>query len=86
MKLKKGFITHRMDGEQIMVAADSKLFSGFVRSNSTAAFIVDRLKEETTEEAITDAMLQQYDAPREVIAKDVARILDELRRIGALDE
>ncbi len=85
MKLKETFITHEMDGEQIMVAVGGG-FSGMVRSNATAAFIVDCLKNDTTQEAIVDAMCAEYDAPRDVIAGDVEKILAQLRSIGALDE
>lgn len=86
MKLKDGFITHESDGEQIMVAAGEVRFSGMVRSNKTAAFIVDCLKTETTAEQIVEKLVTAYDAPKEVIEKDVQRILDSLRSIGALDE
>ena len=85
MKLKANFFTQEMDGEQIMVAAGGG-FAGMVRSNATAAFIVDCLKNETTREAVLDAMGQKYDAPREVMAADVDMVLGNLRRIGALDE
>ena len=86
MKLKQGFITHNMGGEQVMVGTGAVSFSGLVRSNETAAFIVDRLKKETTKEEIVDAMLREYDAPREIIERDVEKILQTLRSIGALDE
>lgn len=86
MKLKEGFITHETDGEQIMVAAGDVGFAGLVRSNRTAAFIVDCLKTPTTPEQIVNAMTEQFDAPEKVIAADVERILDKLRSIGALDE
>lgn len=86
MKLKEGFITHETDGEQIMVGAGQVHFSGLVRSNRTAAFIVDCLKRETTAAQITDAMAAKYDAPKTVIAADVEKILAQLRSIGALDE
>lgn len=86
MKLKTGFITYESNGEQIMVAADSKIFGGLARSNQTAAFIVDCLKEECSEEALLDAMEERYDAPREQMEKDLAVILNKLRTIGALDE
>ena len=59
-------------------------FHGLVRSNETAAFIVNCLKKETTEEAIVEAMLEQYDAPRETVARDVHRVVEQLRQIGAL--
>lgn len=86
MKLKDGFITHESDGEQIMVATGSLSFAGLVRSNQTAAFIVDCLKTETTSQQIVEAMVERYDAPRAVIEKDVERILGQLRSIGAIDE
>ena len=85
MKLKESFITQEMDGEQIMVAAGGG-FAGMVRSNATAAFIVDCLKAETTKETILDAMEKKYDAPRDFMAADVDMVLGNLRRIGALDE
>ena len=86
MKLKTGFITHQVGKEQMMVAAGpaAKVFHGLVRSNETAAFIVNCLKKETTEEAIVDAMLEQYEASRETVAADVHRVVEKLREIGAL--
>lgn len=86
MKLKDGFVTHDMGGEQIMVSTGSTAFSGLVRSNGTAAFIVDCLKEETTKEQIVAKMLEKYDAPEAVISADVDKILEKLRSIKALDE
>ncbi|MDO5144041.1 MAG: PqqD family protein [bacterium] len=85
MKLKANFITQVMDGEQIMVATGGS-FAGMVRSNATAAFIVDCLKTGTTREGILDAMCARYDAPRSVMAEDVDMVLGKLRGIGALDE
>ena len=86
MKLKNGFITHEVGEQQVMVAAGDINFNGLVRSNETAAFIVDSLKKETTKGAIVDAMTEKYDAPREVVERDVEAILDKLRSIEALDE
>lgn len=85
MKLRKEFITQNMGGEQIMVATGGK-FSGMVRSNATAAYIVDLLKEETSKEEILEKMLAQYDAPRSVIEPDVDKVIGTLRSIGALEE
>lgn len=85
MKLKDTFVTQEMDGEQVMVEADGG-FAGMVRSNATAAFIIDQLKTETTKEAILDAMCKKYDAPpRAVMAEDVDMVLANLKKIGALD-
>jgi len=86
MKLNSGFVTHEMGEEQIMVATGGANFAGLVRSNPSAAFIVDCLKEETTREAIIAKMLEKYDASEAVLAADVDKILAKLRSINALDE
>lgn len=85
MKLKENFVTQEIDGEQIMVAAGGG-FSGMVRSNATAAFIVDCLKQPTTPKDILAAMSAVYDAPPEQMAADIDKVVQQLRRIGALDE
>jgi hypothetical protein len=86
MKLKEGFMTHESMGEQIMVATGKNSFSGLVRSNRTAAFIVDCLKKETTKEGLLDQICGRYDVPRETAARDLENVLNQLREIGALDE
>ena len=86
MKLKTNFVTQEIEGVQFLVPLGGEGFHGMVRSNKTAAFIVDCLKEETTPEQIVDAMCRQFDAPREIIAADVAGILEKLRSIHALEE
>ena len=55
MKLKNEFITHETDGEQIMVSAGTS-FNGIVKSNKTAAFIVNCLKTDTTPAKIIDKL------------------------------
>lgn len=85
MRLKDTFITHDSEGEQVLIDVTSS-FAGLVRSNKTAAFIVDCLKTDTTKEQIVDAMYEKYDAPKEVLQKDVDAIIDKLRGIGALGE
>lgn len=86
MKLKDSFITQDIDGTQFMVAVGETSFTGIVRSNKTAAFIVDCLKTETTKNQIVNAMCAKYDAPKDHIEADVEKILEKLRGIGALDE
>lgn len=85
MKLKKDFITHNLDGEQIMVSAAGS-FKGFLKSNKTASYIVDLLKSEISREEIISKMLEKYDAPESQISTDVDKILAVLKKVGALDE
>lgn len=86
MRLKDDFITQDIDGTQFLVPVGAEAFSGIVRSNPTAAFIIDCLKEETTAEKIVDAMCAKYNAPREEISADVEEVLNTLRGINALEE
>ena len=86
MKLKSTFITRQIEGRQFMFSTDSDVFSGLIRSNKTAAFIVDCLKEETTKDEIVDALFAKYDAPRELIERDVTMVLAKLRSAGLLVE
>lgn len=86
MRLKDGFITHEGAEEHITVPAGGVSFSGMIRSNQTAGFIVECLKDEVTEEEIVEKMLEKYDAPKERITRDVEDVLEKLRGIGALEE
>lgn len=88
MKLKKGFITQEIMGEQLMVAvgAEAKRFHGLVRSNETAAFLVDLLKQPTTKQALAARLLEAYEVDEETAKRDVHAILETLRGIGALED
>lgn len=87
MKLKEGLFTQTYRGKQLLLAsgAAAASFRGIVRSNETAAFIVDRLKTETTEDAIVAALLEEYQVTPEIAARDVRRIVEKLNSIGALE-
>ena len=87
MKLRDGFITRTIRGTQMMVAVDGNGadFHGLVRSNETAAFIVDCLKRDTTEEEIVGRMLEEYAVSRETARRDVRAILEKLDSIGAIE-
>lgn len=86
MKLKNGFITQDIDNTQIMVGTGDTNFNGIVRSNSTAAYIVNLLKNDITEQEIVTKMAEKYDTSKEQIEKDVKNILNKLRSISALEE
>ena len=86
MRLKEGFITHEGADEHITVPVGGLSFSSMVRSNKTAGFIVECLKEDVTEEEIIERMLAKYDASKEQITGDVEDVLDKLRGIGAIEE
>lgn len=88
MKLKKGFCTQTISDGQVMVpTADAETdFRGIVRSNETAAFVIDKLKNEITENEILDELKQEYEGDEEIMKKDLSCVLEKLRGIGAIEE
>ena len=86
MKLKKGFIVHHTGTESLLVPVGGAGWSGVVRGNKTLGVILDLLKTDTTETAVINAMKKRFDVPREIIVRDVEKVLSELQKIGALDE
>ncbi len=86
MKLKKEFITHDTGAESLLVPTGAAGFAGLVKGNKTLGAILELLKQDTTEKEIITAMKARFDAPEEVIARDVNKALTELRKIGAIDE
>lgn len=87
MRLRKGFITHTFEDSQIMVAVGSaaRTFRGLAHSNETAAFIIDCLKQETSEAEILQKVLDTYEVDFDTAQRDVREILKKLREIGAVE-
>ncbi len=86
MKLSKDFILHETDGETILVPTGNASFSGIIRGNKTLGAVLELLRDETTEAEIVKAMKARFDAPEDVIGRDVGKALEGLRKVGALEE
>ncbi len=86
MKLKKEFLQHITDNEAMLVPTGRAGFAGLVRGNRTLGVILGLLAEETTEDAVIAAMKARFDAPEEILTRDVRTALQNLRAVGALDE
>ncbi len=88
MKLNDGVFLHQVGNEYMGVTQGdaAQSFNGLIRNNKTANSIMELLMVDTTEEKVVAAMLEKYDAPREIIANDVRKIVEKLRLAGLLDE
>ncbi|MCR5617242.1 MAG: PqqD family protein [Clostridiales bacterium] len=86
MRLNKDFIYRKVGSDSVLVPVGSSSFSGMVKGNATTGELIECLKEDMTEEQMIERLLEKYDAPREVIAADVANVLNKLRQIGAIEE
>ena len=61
-------------------------FNGMVRSNPTAAKIIELLADSITEEELVGKMCELYDADPAIIERDVKAVVSKLREIGAIDD
>lgn len=86
MKIKKEFVTYDMDDSHLLVPVGDQAFSGMIKGNATAAFIIQMLKNDITKEKMEDNMMNHYGIDRETAGKDIEKVLSTLRKVGALDE
>ena len=86
LKLKQDFLLHNTGTESVLVPTGKAEFSGVVRGNKTLGAVLEQLQTDTTEAEIVSALRSRFDAPEGAVERDVAKVLAELRSIGALDE
>ena len=86
MKLNEHFIKHIMDGQAVVVPTADAAFHGLIQGNSSVAVILECLEKDTTEDEIVDVMHNSFKGDPEVIRADVADVISQLRKIGAIDD
>ena len=87
LKIKKGFILREVSGSFIVVAvgAASKEFKGLITLNETGAFLWEKLVNGNTKEGLVEALLNEYDAPKEVIENDVDEFIKTITNGGLVE-
>lgn len=88
MKLKSGVIITEANGEYIAIAAGDagKNFNGMIKMNGTAAFIAKLLQTDISEDAIVDALCNEYEVERETARENTIVIIDKLSSIGLIEK
>lgn len=87
MKLDPRFLVHETKGEHYIISSSGTKFSGIIKNNETAAFIVDCLKDDISEKNIVDRIMSEYaGVERTTVEEDVSEIINILRDIGAIIE
>lgn len=86
MKLNEHFIKHTMDGQTVVVPTAEADFHGLIQGNSSVAVILECLENDTTEDQIVSVMQKRFRGDPEVIRADVADVISQLRKIGAIDD
>lgn len=87
MKLKYEFETVELDDQIMAVPVGDRApdLHGMLRLNETAADMLKLLKEETTEEALADALLSTYAGSREEVLRYVHTFVGQLTDLGLME-
>ncbi len=81
MKLKKGIVTNKIDGECFAIATGkaTKSFNGIIKNNDTAAFIFELLKKEQTEDSLVNEIVKKYDVDEQTARNDIKELISLLK-------
>jgi len=86
MKLNDNYVLYELGDDKVLVCLDSRQFSGVIKLNSTAAFIVGLMKEEISKDKLAEAIVDHYsdvDTSKALTAID--SVLDSLKDTGAIN-
>ena len=88
MKRNAQFILSDVAGSHILVPIGelSANFNSVVSLNDMAVALWNLLENDTTPEALLAAVLAEYDVPAEQAEADIADFLNQLRKLGCLEE
>lgn len=86
MKINNKFLVHDDGENKLLVSTGAVKFSGLVRGNPTAGFIIQCLENDTTEDEIVEKMRKKWNVSDEIARQDVHKVVDQLRSIGGIDE
>ena len=86
MNVKLEFILRDIAGDLLLVPAGKAALdlNGMLALHGVGAEIWKRLPEAEDEEALVQALLQEYEVEEEVLRADVKEFLDSLRQLGIL--
>lgn len=79
MKLKEGFILQEVAGETVVLPTGDNLdMNMMITLNGTASFLWKLLEEETTKDALVEALLAEYGIDRGTAQKCVDNFVEKL--------
>jgi hypothetical protein len=86
MKLNHEFVLREVAGETLLVPVGTATLSlnGMLVLNGCGRFLWNRLPAAASEEALVDALLEEYEVDRPTAEQDVREFLADLRKLGIL--
>lgn len=88
MKVKDGYILKKVAGENIVIATgEARLsFNGIITFNEVGAEVFTRLDGTRTVDQIAQEIASLYNAPKDVIEKDINNLIEKMRNHGLIEE
>lgn len=83
MKIRDGFILQEVAGSTVALPTEGEL-NKMITLNETGRFLWERLEEETTREALIDALLASYEVDVQTATICVDNFVAELVKYGLL--
>ena len=86
MKIKEGFLLRQVAGQNVALPdAETLDLNMMITLNETAAFLWERMQSESSEDALVQALLGEYDVNEATARTAVAGFLKKLNDNGFLE-
>ena len=83
MKIKEGFLLRDVAGQTVVIPVSAAMeLNGMITLNDTGAFLWKAMQEETTEEALVQALLGEYEVDEATAAEAVKSFVQNLKDNG----
>ncbi|HNX93257.1 MAG TPA: PqqD family protein [Syntrophomonas sp.] len=81
MKIKEGYMLREVAGNSVVVAVGKATldFNGLITLNGSGTFLWKMLTEETNQEALLTAILDEYEINEATAKIDIAEFIDKLK-------
>lgn len=88
MRIVNGFMIREVAGERIAVPVGEAVrkFSGMISLNDSAAFLLQLLQTEQTQETLLAAVLKEFEVSEDEARTDIAGFLSVMDKLGLLVE
>lgn len=87
MKIKNGFVLRNMAGEYLAVPFDERYedVGGLISLNESGAFLFEKLTKPTNEEALKNALKNEYGVDENTAETAVSSFIESLKQAGLLE-
>lgn len=86
MKLKYDFVLQEVGGLYMAVAVGegAQAFKGMIRLNESAKRIFELIQEKDSEDAVVEALKEEYEAEEAILRASVDNVMGQLKKEGLL--